>query len=153
MLYAAPESFSSDINDIVYPPPEPEKNVSDVPDNPDNTYTKDSYESGNTTKKSGITEEIHDRDKINKIYIDRRGNVMVPGTTSFEPVNEKKSKNSNSHDDSGYYQNDNYQNHHHRYHPKPDYRPDPQLSEKKGRTKSKLGITGPGYIFVPAKGN
>lgn len=114
MVYAAPESFSSDINDIVYPPPEPEKNTPNVPDNADNSYTTDSDESGKARKKSGITEEIHDRDKINRIYIDRRGNVRVPGTTSFEPVKEKKRKNSHSYDDSGYYQNENYHNHHHR---------------------------------------
>lgn len=141
LFIAASEACSTDINDIVYPPPEPEENISEDNDND----RINAEEAANQKKKAGISEEIHDKEMIDKIYIDREGRVLVPGTTSFEPVDKKRNKRHENDD------GNRYQDHHHRHHQKPDYRPEPELSEKKGRTKSRLGITGPGYIFVPAK--
>jgi len=138
-------AYASDINDIVYPPPEPERIVTE-----DNDKTGDEPDTGKM--KPGITEEISDKDKMDKIYVYPDGRVLVPGTTPFEPVDAEKKRRRNSQYGSDH-DGDEYHNHHHNnhHHNKPDYQIEPVLSEKKGRVKSKLGITGPGHVIVPAK--
>ncbi|WP_027359517.1 hypothetical protein [Desulforegula conservatrix] len=137
--------FASDINDIVYPPPEPERIVTE-----DN---KTGDETDAEKMKPGITEEISDKDKMDKIYVYPDGRVLVPGTTPFEPVDAEKKRRRNSQDGSDH-DGDEYHNshhHNHNHHDNTDYQIEPVLSEKKGRVKSKLGITGPGHVIVPAK--
>ena len=138
--------YASDINDIVYPPPEPERIVPE-----DNDKTGDEPET--TKNKPGIKEEISDKDKMNKIYVYPDGRVLIPGTTPFVPVDSEKKRRPNSENDSNHdSEYHNHHSHHHgHHHNRPDYQIEPVLSEKKGRVKSKLGITGPGYVIVPAK--
>ncbi len=133
-VFMTPFLWASDINDIVYPPPEPEQSG--------DTGQQDGQEQ--KIMKPGISEES---EKIKEIHVYPDGRVLVPGTTSFEstePDRKKKHNNSDSMESRQYY---NYRHHHKR----PDIKWQPELSEKKGRTKSKLGITGPGHIIVPAK--
>lgn len=147
-LLAVSRAYASDINDIVYPPPEPERIVTDDQDKNDTNDSNDYDNSEDQKKSPGITEEVHDKDKMDKVYVYPDGRVLVPGTTPFESVDDYEKRQKNQKDDSEYH---HHHRHHRDHHPKPDYQVEPQLSEKKGRTKSKLGITGPGYIFVPAK--
>lgn len=146
-LFTASRGYATDINDIVYPPPEPERMETNDRDQDQNNQvsTQDSEDQG---KRPGITEEVHDRDKLDRIYVYPDGRVLVPGTTPFESVEDYERRQKNNPDGAEYH---NHHHHHKHHHPKPDYQIEPQLSQKKGRVKSKLGITGPGYIFVPAK--
>lgn len=144
IFYFNPHVFASDINEIVYPPPEPERMTDDQKDGSSSEKSDESELSG---KKKGIREEVHDRDKMNKVYVYPDGRVLVPGTTPFEPVEDVKRREKNS---SGTHDS-HYDHHHHHHKEKQVHQVEPELSEKKGRVKSKLGITGPGHVFVPAK--